>query len=90
VLQAQGSLLFRNRNNSEALRYFKEALAVLQRCSDHTFDQVMSTIQGVVYAADLVGQKDEANRLIVEAVRQCEQERGGESSSDGGVAKNEG
>jgi eukaryotic-like serine/threonine-protein kinase len=81
VLQSQGSLLFRNRNNAEALSYFKESLAVLKQCPDHTFDQVMSTIQAIVYATHLIGQKDEAHKLISDAVRRCEQERGGETAA---------
>jgi len=76
VLQANASLLFRNRQNAEALRYFKDALAVLQRCPNHTFDQELSTIQGIVYATHLVGQTNEAHRLVAEAVQRCERERG--------------
>jgi hypothetical protein len=81
VLQAQGSLLFRNRNNAEALSYFKESLAVLQQCPDHTFDQVMSTIQAIVYTTHLIGEKEEAHKLVADAVRQGERDRGGEAAA---------
>jgi len=82
VLFEQGYVLFRDHRFAEALPYMKEALTVLKpargpisrhwdsRLADNSLLEVLPLVTG------LVGQWDEADRMIAEELKECERDHG--------------